>query len=86
VVLLGAAVQADGHHVVGGTEPLCVLLRELGAPNPPAHQEVLTLIFVVGSVSPSAVSAFLGSPVVASVVVTVVVSIVVIVSEASLSS
>ena len=44
------------------------------------------LIFVVGSVSPSAVSTFLGSPVVASVVVTVVVSIVVIVSEASLSS
>ena len=29
VILLGAAVQADGDHVVGGAEPLRVLLGEL---------------------------------------------------------
>lgn len=29
VILLGAAVEADGDHVVGGAEPLCFLLGEL---------------------------------------------------------
>lgn len=29
VILLGAAVQADGDHVVGGAEPLRILLGEL---------------------------------------------------------
>lgn len=29
VILLGAAVEADGDHVVGGAEPLRVLLGEL---------------------------------------------------------
>jgi len=82
VILLGAAVNADGDHVVRGTEPLSVLLSELGAANPPADQEVLSLIFIVGSVSSSTATTLLGSPVVASVVVAVVV----VVSGASLPS
>jgi len=89
VILLGAAVNADGDHVVRGTEPLSVLLSELGAANPPADQEVLSLIFIVGSVSSSTATTLLGSPVVASVVVAVVVVIaivVVVVSEGSLPS
>jgi len=88
VILLGAAVNADGDHVVRGTEPLSVLLSELGAANPPADQEVLSLIFIVGSVSSSTATTLLGSPVVASVVVAVVVviAIVVVVSEGSLPS
>jgi len=36
VILLGAAVDTDGDHVVGGAEPLSILLSELGAANPPA--------------------------------------------------
>jgi len=83
VILLGAAVNADGDHVVRGTEPLSVLLSKLGAANPPADQEVLSLIFIVGSVSSSTATTLLGSPVVASVVV---VAIVVVVSGASLPS
>jgi len=83
VILLGAAVNADGDHVVRGTEPLSVLLSKLGAANPPADQEVLSLIFIVGSVSSSTATTLLGSPVVASVVVAVVV---VVVSKGSLPS
>jgi len=88
VILLGAAVNADGDHVVRGTEPLSVLLSELGAANPPADQEVLSLIFIVGSVSSSTATTLLGSPVVASVVIAVVVVsvVVVVVSEGSLPS
>jgi len=90
VILLGAAVNADGDHVVGGTEPLSVLLSKLGAANPPADQEVLSLIFIVGSVSSSTATTLLGSPVVASVVVAVVAVVasvvVVVVSEGSLPS
>jgi len=88
VILLGAAVNADGDHVVGGTEPLSVLLSKLGAANPPADQEVLSLVFIVGSVSSSTATTLLGSPVVASVVVAVVVvsPVVVVVSEGSLPS
>jgi len=89
VILLGAAVNADGDHVVRGTEPLSVLLSELGAANPPADQEVLSLIFIVGSVSSSTATTLLGSPVVASVVIAVVVvvaSVVVVISEGSLPS
>jgi len=87
VILLGAAVNADGDHVVRGTEPLSVLLSKLGAANPPADQEVLSLIFIVGSVSSSTATTLLGSPVVASVVVAVVVviAVVVVVSLPSLS-
>jgi len=84
VILLGAAVNADGDHVVRGTEPLSILLSKLGAANPPADQEVLALVFIVGSVSSSTATTLLGSPVVASVVV--VVAIVVVVSGASLPS
>lgn len=88
MILLGAAVNADGDHVVGGTEPLSVLLSKLRAANPPADQEVLALIFIVGSVSSSTATTLLGSSVVASVVVAVVVvsPVVVVVSEGSLPS
>ena len=46
VVLLGARVQADGAHLVVLAEPLGRALRELGAADTPAHQEVFTLKYL----------------------------------------
>ena len=43
VILLLPAVQTDGPHVVGLAEPLSLALSELGATQPPADKEVLTL-------------------------------------------
>ena len=43
MVLLVPAVQADRPHVVGLAEPLRLALGELGATQPPADEEVLSL-------------------------------------------
>ena len=43
MILLVPAVQADRPHVVGLAEPLRLALGELGATQPPADEEVLSL-------------------------------------------
>jgi len=84
VILLVAAVDTDGDHVVGAAIVHRFILGELIATNLPAHQVFLALVFMIGSVSSSTAPTLLGSPAVASVVVAVVtIVVVVVVPEAS---
>jgi len=74
VILLLPAVQTDGPHVVGLAEPLGLALCELGASQPPADQEVLASVFMIGFVPPSTLASISspaprGGAVVVSVVV-----------------
>jgi len=83
VILLVATVDTDGDHVVGAAKVHRVILCELIVTYLPAHQVILSLVFMIGSVSSSTAPALLGSPVVASVVIAVVAIVVVVVPEAS---
>jgi len=76
VVLLVPAVQADRPHVVGLAEPLRLALGELGAAQPPADEEVLSLVTVIGRVTPATLARLGSPPVVAVIVPLVVVSVV----------
>jgi len=79
VILLVPAVQADRPHVVGLAEPLRLALGELGATQPPADEEVLSLVTVIGRSTPATL-ARLGSPPVVAVVVPFVVVVVTVVA------
>jgi len=69
VVLLVPAVQADRPHVVGLAEPLRLALGELGATQPPADEEVLSFVAVIGCSTPATLPSLGSSPVVVAVVV-----------------
>jgi len=51
--LLGVTVNTQGPHAIGPAETVSLLLGEATAPNPPAHQEVLSSKLVIGRMSSS---------------------------------